>query len=216
MKEGAVMVELKFGMRTVDLPFTIRIPDVTDEMFDELVDEDTKAELLDGVMIVHSPASPRHNLIAGFLRTLTGCYVEEKGHGRVFGPDNLIHVAARRKFAPDAFFLTRKRVPRPLPRMQFDLVPDMVVEVLSPSNRDDDLQEKRPAYQQAKVPEVWWIDPDEQTVLIDRLRGGNHTTRKMTSGQLRSTVVRGFWLDLAWLWDDPLPKVLTCLRAILK
>src|ERR1700732_2685717 len=107
------MVEVKMGLRTVDLPFTIRLHGITEEMFDELVDEDTKAELLDGEMIVHSPASPYHDQTSGFLRTLMRCYAEEKEVGDVFGPDSLIHLATCRKFAPDVFFLQKKHVPHP-------------------------------------------------------------------------------------------------------
>jgi hypothetical protein len=51
------MIEVKCDIRSLDLPYMIQVYDVTEEMFDELVDEDTKAELIDGVMIVHSPAS---------------------------------------------------------------------------------------------------------------------------------------------------------------
>lgn len=75
------MVEVKFGLRTVDLPYTIRLYGVTDEMFDEMVDEDTKAELIDGVMIVHSPATLRHDNVAGFLRGLMRFYAADKGLG---------------------------------------------------------------------------------------------------------------------------------------
>src|SRR5215470_15217000 len=111
------MVELKFCLRTVDLPYTVHVKDVTEEMFDELVDEDMKAELLDGVMIVHSPASPRHNRIAGFLRNLMGSFGEETEQGNVFGPDDLVHLATGRRFAPDGFFLETLRVPVPLPEV---------------------------------------------------------------------------------------------------
>jgi Uma2 family endonuclease len=209
------MVELKFGPHTVDLPYTVRIPDVTEEMFDELVDEDTKAELIDGVMIVHSPASPRHNKIGGFLRTLMSCYAEEKGLGEVFGPDDLIHLATCRKFAPDAFFLDADDVPDPLPAKQFEGTPGLIAEVLSPSNRDDDLEDKRPAYREAGVQEIWLIDPDEQEVIIDRRRGKKYTTTTVADGRISSAVVKGFWLETAWLWAEPLPRVLACLREIL-
>jgi hypothetical protein len=144
------MVEVKLGRHQVDLPFTVRLYDVTEKLFDELVDEDTRAELIDGVMVVHSPASPRHNAIAGFLRALTQCYVEEKGLGNVLGPDSLIRLRSRQKFAPDLFFLEQKRVPKRLPKKQFEGAPDLLVEVLSPSNRRFDLEEKRPAYQKSR------------------------------------------------------------------
>jgi Uma2 family endonuclease len=209
------MVELKFGLRTVDLPYTVRLKDVTEEMFDELVDEDTKAELIDGVMIVHSPASPRHNKRAGFLRTLMHCYADVKQLGEVFGPDDLIHLATCRLFAPDIFFLEQRRVPRPLPKKQFEVIPDLLIEVLSPSNREDDLEDKRPAYRQANVPEVWFIDPQQQEVIVDRLRKKRYVTITVAKGRLHSSVLPGFWIEAEWLWTDQPPNVLECLRMIL-
>ena len=62
------MIEVTCGVKTIDLPYMLQVYDVTEEMFDELVDEDTKAELIDGVMIVHSPASMEHDHIGGFIR----------------------------------------------------------------------------------------------------------------------------------------------------
>jgi hypothetical protein len=55
------MIEVTCGVKTIDLPYMLQVYGVTEEMFDELVDEDTKAELIDGVMIVHSPASMEHD-----------------------------------------------------------------------------------------------------------------------------------------------------------
>ena len=118
-----------------------------------------KAELLDGVMIVHSPASMEHDDIGGFIRALTSCYADSKEAGRVYGPDSLVHLATCRLFAPDAYFLRQKRVPRRRPK-QFEGAPDWLMEVLSPSNRDDDLEDKRPAYRDTKLEEIWFIDPE--------------------------------------------------------
>jgi len=210
------MVELRFGLRTVDLPFTVRIPDVTEEMFDELVDEDTKAELFDGVMIVHSPASWRHNRGAGFLRTLAGLYSEEMGLGDVFGPDDLIHLAACRKFAPDAFFLLRGRVPDPPPVEEFEGAPDWLAEVLSPSNRDYDFEDKREAYHEARVDEIWFIDQANREVIVDRRRGRRYTSQTTSKGRVQSSVIDGFWVEAAWLWADQPPKAMRCLRQLLK
>jgi Uma2 family endonuclease len=206
---------LKRGLRTIDLPHTIRISPVTEEMFDEMVDEDTKAELIDGVMIVHSPASPRHDAIAGFLRFLMLGYVAAKGVGQVFGPDSLIRPAAGRRFGPDLFFLEQRRVPEPLPDDLFEGAPDLVLEVLSPSNRDVDLEVKRPAYRAAGIPEIWLVDPDERQVLVDRRRRKRYTTDTVSEGQVPSAVLPGFWVDAGWLWQDPLPNVMDCLREIL-
>lgn len=208
------MVEVKFGLRTIDVPFTIRLYGVTDEMFDEMVDEDTKAELIDGVMIVHSPASLRHDDVAGFLRTLMRCYTADKGLGLVLGPDGLVRIKKGRRVGADLFFLRKDRVPKPLPK-EYKGVPDMFVEVLSPSNRDDDLVDKRPLYREAGVKEIWFVDPEERQIIIDHRRGQRYVTKTIRTGRVKSAVVRGFWIEADWLWSDPLPNEMECLRALL-
>jgi Uma2 family endonuclease len=209
------MVELKFGPKTVDLPYTIRISDVSEEMFDELVDEDTRAEFIDGVMIVHSPASPRHDDVSAFLRTLMRCYARRKRLGTVLGPDSLVRLVTGRRFAPDLYFLKQARIPRPLPRKQFEGVPDLVGEILSPSNRDEDLHLKRPAYRQAGVPEIWLVDLDHEEVMVDLKRKKAYTTKRVRKVRVVSQVLPGFWIDTDWLWADPLPDELTCLQELL-
>jgi Uma2 family endonuclease len=210
------MVELKIrGFDIINLPYTVRLYGVTEEMFDEITDEDTKAELMDGVMIVHSPASIEHDNVGGFIRALMSFYADVKGTGKVLGPDSLIHLATCRKFAPDVFFIRQDRVPSPLPK-QFEGAPDLVVEVLSPSNRDDDLEDKRPAYHDAGVEEIWFVDTEYQEVIVDCKRGKKYVEEIVTAGRVTSTTLQGFWMDVAWLWAEPLPNRMACLQEILK
>jgi Uma2 family endonuclease len=208
------MVEVKLGRRKLDRPYTVRIPGVTEALFDELVDEDTRAELIDGLMIVHSPASMDHDDMGGWIRAVMSFYADVKGAGKVLGPGSLVHLATCRRFAPDLYFLRGERVPARLPK-EFDGAPDLVLEVLSPSNRDEDLEDKRPAYRQAKVGEIWLVDPEEQRVLIDRKRKRGYAEEGVTAGRATSAVLEGFWLDVTWLWSAPLPNRMTCLQAIL-
>ena len=207
------MVELKLGLRTVDLPYMVRIADVTERMFDRMVDEDTKAELIDGVMIVHSPASPEHDDVSGFIRMLLRIYVEEKKLGKVLGPDSLIRVAELRQFAPDWYFVERARVPSKLPK-KYPGAAAMVGEVLSPSNREYDLDEKRALYQEEGIEEIWVIDPQEQKVLVDKKRRRSYASTVASRGRVSSTAVPGFWIQAEWLWSDPLPPVLACYEQI--
>jgi Uma2 family endonuclease len=201
-------------LETLNLPYLVRVFGVTGEMFDELTDEDTKAELFDGVMIVHSPASTLHDDVGGFLRALMRFYTETKKLGKVWGPDMIVRVAPRRRFAPDLLFIAKGRVPRPRPK-QFEGAPDLALEVRSPSNRDYDLDDKRPAYREAGVREIWLVDPDEQEITVDRWRGADYATKTYRRGKVASRVVAGFWIDAAWLWADPLPDLPDCLRALL-
>jgi Uma2 family endonuclease len=208
------MIEVKRDTETVTLPYTIRLYGVTEAMFDELTDEDTRAELIDGVMIVHSPASATHDDISGFIRALMRFYADTKGLGKVLGPDSLVRLAASRKCAPDVFFVRQERVPIPLPK-ESEGAPDLVVEVLSPSNRYDDLHDKRSVYRAAGVGEIWFIDPEQYQVLVDRQHAAGYAEEVITTGRVASHVVDGFWLHASWLWAEPLPNLLACLQEIL-
>lgn len=208
-------MELSEMLRKADLPYTLRLHGVTEEMFEELADEDTRAELFEGDMIVHSPVSFRHDIVGNFVRSLMLFFADEKDLGTVNGPDTLIRIAPRRQFAPDAYFVAKDRVPDPAPEKLFDGVPDLVAEILSPSNRDYDLEVKRPAYRKAGVGEIWIIDPDSQEVLVDRKRKRGYATTQAGEGRIESSVLPGFWLDAGWLWAEPLPRAPACLRTIL-
>jgi Uma2 family endonuclease len=209
------MIEVRNGLQTVNLPYTIRVYGVSEGRFSEIVDEDTKAELLDGVMIVHSPATIEHDDLGGFVRTLMRVYARRRRRGKVLGPDSLVHLKTCRLLVPDTYFVDKRRAPSHKIKA-FEGSPNLALEVLSPSNRDLDLEDKRPAYRQARVPEIWLIDPEEEIVIIDRKRGRDYVTEVLAAGKAYSDVLAGFWLQVEWLWRDPLPDELDCLRAILK
>lgn len=210
----ASKTKIKFALQNIEVPYMLRLYGITDEMFDEMVDEDTKAELIDGVMIVHSPATLRHDDVAGFLRALMLFYAADKGLGSVFGPDGLVRIRKGRRVAADIFFLAQDRVPDPLPK-EYKGVPELFAEVLSPSNRDEDLEDKRPLYREAGVKEIWFVDPEQQQIIVDHRRGRRYITKTISTGRVESTVIKGFWIEAEWLWSRPLPNKMQCLRDIL-
>jgi Uma2 family endonuclease len=178
-------MELSEKLQKADLPYTLRLHGVTEEMFEELADEDTRAELFEGDMIVHSPVWFRPARIGNFIRALLLGYTDEKDLGIVNGPDTLIRIAPRRQFAPDAYFAAKDRIPDPPPEKLFNGVPDLVAEILSPSNRDYDLEVKRPAYRKAGVAEIWIIDPESQEILVDRKRKRGYATIQVKAASSR-------------------------------
>ena len=52
-------------------------------------------------------------------------------------------------------------------------VPELVAECLSPSNRKGSTEKLRQNYESIGVPEVWFIDPQSQTLTIHILDGGS-------------------------------------------
>jgi len=113
------------------------------------------------------------------------------------------------------FFIRQERVPMPLPK-EFAGVPELVVEVLSPSNRRYDLRDKRLIYREAGVGEVWFIDAQLRRIIMDRHRAGSYGEEIITEGQVFSETLPGFWLNASWLWATPLPNRFMCLEEILR
>nr|MBI1231784.1 Uma2 family endonuclease [Cytophagales bacterium] len=76
--------------------------------------------------------------------------------------------------------------------------PDLVVEVLSPGNKQLELQHKYEVYEESGVKEYWLMDALGQTLLIYTLvRGKYQSSRLLTSGdKAKSSAVVGFELDL--------------------
>jgi Uma2 family endonuclease len=210
------MVELKIeGFKSIELPYTLRIYGVTEQMFDEIADEDTKAELIDGVMIVHSPASLDHERISTFLGSLMSVYAGARELGLFIGSGNgVVRLSAGRRLAPDGFFIVKARVPTPLPK-EFGGAPDLALEVLSPSTRTEDLNEKRSVYRSAGVGEICFVDVDSRRVIVDRRRSTGYLDETISEGRVLSQVLDGFWIYAEWLWSEPLPNPMSCLNQML-
>src|SRR5947199_7012684 len=92
---------------------------------------------------------------------------------------------------------------------------DMVIEIVSESDPGFDYREKLPRYREAKIEEIWIVNPFNQTVLVDKLTSGGYVSKELSSGRLDSQVVSGFWIEISWLWQVKLPSTVRCAREIL-
>lgn len=93
--------------------------------------------------------------------------------------------------------------------------PIWVVEIVSPESVGRDRGEKFTEYEAAGIPEYWLIDPQRRWAEFYRLEGERYRLAfQGTEGRYASTVLPGFWLQVEWLWQDPLPPVLDVLRAL--
>ena len=81
--------------------------------------------------------------------------------------------------------------------------PDLIMEILSPSNNKKELQNKYEVYEESGVPEYWIIHPYEKTLLVYTLINGKYQpSRLFTLGDLvPSKCIGGFVLDLDELFN---------------
>jgi len=161
-------------------------------------------EVIDG-QIMEKPMGAYEAHIANLLTELIGEFVKERGLGRVLCEVLfLIDPARRLKRRPDVAFLSRGRWPihRPPSRTEaWDVIPDLAIEVVSPTNSASEVMRKVMDYFRAGVRVVWFIYPLEGLVQIFESATASRIIDK--EGILEGgEVLPGFQLPLATLFAD--------------
>jgi Uma2 family endonuclease len=190
---------------------------LTEHAFYAAAGEDSPYEYLGGAMVIREPASDLHEDLFAFLLVLLRLFLEERGLGVVRGSRFPMRLDASWSPEPDLLVVLQER--RHLLRPQrLEGAADLVIEIASASSARADLGGKLPRYREARVPEIWLIDPSTRTLRVDVLAPAESTgyrSATLARGRLASAILPGFWIDVAWLWREPLPATLSCLRQIL-
>ncbi len=132
-----------------------------------------RTELVRGVMIVSEPTGFRHGVVAVRLVQLLANYVSERGLGLVLGEAGFkLESDPDTVRGPDVSFVSRDRVPDPLPKGYAAFAPDLAVEVLSPNDRPGEVLAKVADYLSAGSRLVWVVDPERRHARIYRADGG--------------------------------------------
>lgn len=201
-------------MMTPEAVDAAALPLMSEEEFLAWCDEDTRAELVDGEVLIVPPVSLVHSDVNGFLIALLRTYLELRPQGYVLGPEVAVQTRAGRIRVPDLLYVDKAHASR-IKRTHIAGAPDVVWEIISPESEERDWRDKLPEYEQAGIREYWIINPYVETVyLYSRDEQGAYQRVPETEGVLRSTVIPDFWLRSAWLWQKPLPGVLACLREM--
>jgi Uma2 family endonuclease len=126
--------------------------------------------IIDGELVMDGAPSPAHQTVLLELSLKLAPFIRERQLGRVFPAplDIVIRREPLRTRQPDLMFISNAR--RYIIGMQvIEGGPDLVVEILSPSNTRQELHEKLQDYQTIGVHEAWVISPQARTVEVLKL-----------------------------------------------
>lgn len=147
---------------------------LTAEQFGQLEGLDGPAELVRGIVHRLCFEYPRHGEICANIVALVGLHLRDRCLGRVVSNNSAI-VTTR---SPDsvrgadvAVYLCTTVPPGPLPQRYLTVVPDVVFEVRSPSDRASELLAKVAEHLAAGVKVVCLLEPDDERLTIYTERG---------------------------------------------
>src|SRR5919197_156524 len=131
-------------------------------------------DLVDGQLVERNMGA-ESSWLAQQINRYLGNYAEAAQQGLVLGPDcgyQIFPDDPNRVRFPDGSFIRSGRVPNDVPpRGHVRVVPDLVLEVVSPNDLAWEVDVKVTEYLQAGVPLVWVFYPDTRTVSVYRAGG---------------------------------------------
>ena len=133
-------------------------------------DGSKRFELIEGeVFMTPSPNTAHQRAVRRLLIALNE-FVEKRDLGEVFVAPYDIVFSKWTALEPDLLFIRKDRASI-VTKANVQGAPDLVIEILSPSNKAYDRETKLRAYEKAGVPEIWYFDPEDRTAEVLNLGG---------------------------------------------
>lgn len=162
--------------------------------------EDKLYELIDGTLLEKPMGAPEAFLALELVRYLQR-HLDTNDVGFLYGADTLIEMLPKLVRGPDVSFVSwEKRPERTVPGEPIsDLIPDLAIEILSPSNTKWEITLKLKEYFLAGVLLVWVIDPATRGAAV-YTAPDRKTTIGPTDALGGGDVLPGFTLSLPTLF----------------
>ena len=133
-----------------------------------------KGELVRGVLRETMSAGGEHGEVAGALIAEIRAYVRPRRMGRVGGSDAGVRLERDPDTVrePDAIYIAAEKLPLDVKvRGYYEVVPDLVAEVMSPNDRPREVAARVAMWHSYGVPLVWAVYPALRTVAEHPLGG---------------------------------------------
>ncbi|MCP4362746.1 MAG: Uma2 family endonuclease [Chloroflexi bacterium] len=126
------------------------------------------AELIKGEIKNHMPTGHPHGFIESLIAFFLTLFVREHKLGRVLTGEVGIYTKRNPDTvrAADVSFISHERLGRAKVAGYLDVAPELVVEIMSPSNTWTEVQEKLAEYFAVDVKLVWVVDPQLEQVHV--------------------------------------------------
>ena len=160
-----------------------------------------RLELVNGQIVVSPSPSFDHSYTDTKLRDILSAHIEEHDLGAIVGDVDTIfnNLNVRR---PDIIFIAKSRL-RLIKGHGIPIVPDLCIEILSPSSATMDQTDKFDLYAASGVPHYWIVDPKGHTLEAHKLTGKKY--RRVISGREKEVVKAppfpALKIPLARLWS---------------
>ena len=174
--------------------------------YDDLYDipENMIGEIIDGELHVHPRPSPKHAKVSSDLGVIIGApyrFGRDGPGGWILLDEPEVRLGGH-TMVPDIAGWRKERFPGLAETNWIEVVPDWILEVLSPSTVRLDKTKKMPIYSRHGVKHLWLINPMEKSLDVFALASGGWllTDSFAENDKVRAEPFREAEIDLAELW----------------
>jgi Uma2 family endonuclease len=150
--------------------------------------EGTMAQLINGVFRMSPPLLDAEAVILNEIGHDLYFFVKKSNTGTIRRGLYDVYLDEMNVFQPDICFISSQRM-HLIKEDGLHVAPDLVIEILSPSNAKYDLGEKKDVYEQYGVKEYWIVDPEDSSVSGYSLTNGTFTLILESIGKIESKLL---------------------------
>lgn len=176
---------------------------LTYEDYLKMPDDRTRKQIIGGDLYVTAAPSPLHQRVVVELTSILHAHAREHGLGTILvAPVDLV-LSQVDVVQPDILFVAEANR-HIIGAAAVQGVPDLVIEVLSPSTLKIDRDRKMDLYARAGIPEYWIVDPDSRAAELYRLAQGAYRLERCVPDDdvIRSTLFPGLAVGLHNIWNS--------------
>ena len=162
-----------------------------------LLDEGAPFQLINYDLIMSPSPVPYHQVISGRLLQLMLNFLDsEKNEGFLVCAPMDIYFDEGNIFQPDLLYIAEDR--KEIIQQRIEGAPDLIIEILSPSNAYYDLRQKKEAYEKYGVKEYIIVDPIAKNADLHTLTDGVFVLKQkvQNGGVLNSVLLPGLSIEL--------------------
>jgi len=162
--------------------------------WERLPDDGYRYELINGELVRSPPPAVAHQDASENLSWAMSSHVRKHKLGKIFLAPIGVRIPPRREpVQPDIIFISTKHLGI-VGEKYIEGAPDLIVEIVSPSNWNVDRQDKFAAYARAGVKEYWIVDYRAKTIEVFLLEKSEYVLQgKFSKSQaVRASQMKGF------------------------
>ncbi|MCS6796854.1 MAG: Uma2 family endonuclease [Raineya sp.] len=164
---------------------------------------ETRCEIIKNELFMPPAPNPEHQDISRDLGFYLLLFVRQNNLGKIYYAPFDVILDINNVVQPDIIFIDSENL-KNLTKRGLEGVPDLVVEIISPSTFYRDSVEKKDLYEKFGVQEYWIVEPANRVIEIFTLQNGKYVLHQFAveQGKVQSKLLQGFEVDLQMIFPN--------------